>query len=504
MFLGNRKKLLHFQSVCLDCYAITHYNEHMVKLATSTIKKRSPKMVTPKTRRKSNSSLKTYSTALNFLGEFTDYERLSRIGYNHINFNMTRMQKILTSVNNPHRKYPSVHVAGTKGKGSTCHMLANMLQANGLKVGLYTSPHLTDVRERIAINGEMISENDFVTSLNKILPEVRECSAKSSPTFFELMTAMAFSHFADEEVDIAIIETGLGGRLDSTNLIKPQLSVITPISLDHTNILGTTVEQIAAEKAGIIKNGVPILSAPQSPEVKQVLVAAAKLAKAPLLFTGEDIDFSYRFESSRLTGPHTRICLTTQRSRFEHLPVPLPGEHQAVNCGLALAVLDALKGKGFAIDDTLALEGLARTRISGRMELICNDPRILIDGAHNPASMEALIKTIGQHVSYDSMLVIFGCAADKDADQMLDQIAMGADKVIFTKSDNLRSADPAELALRFEERTGRMAQWTNTVSEAIRTAGSVVTRGDIICVTGSFCLAGDAKKLFAGREVAAV
>ena len=202
-----------------------------------------------------------------------------------------------------------------------------------------------------------------------------------------------------------------------------------------------------------------------------------------------------------MTGPHTRICLTTPRSKYEHLPVPLPGEHQAVNCGLALAILDTLKEKGFKINDQLALEGLSRTRIGGRMELICEDPRILIDGAHNPASMEALIRTVGQHISYDSMLVIFGCAMDKDVDGMLDQIALGADKVIFTKNGTMRSADPEELSQRFEERTGRMAQWANTVSDAIRIAGSVATRGDIICITGSFYLAGEAKKLFMGRPM---
>ncbi len=475
----------------------------MLKLAKKT-KTSIPKLskpVTKKRRSTPSSGLKGYSTAIRFLGNFTDYERSTRVGYNSFNFNLTRMQKLLSAVGNPHRKFQSVHIAGTKGKGSTSHMLANMLEGSGFKVGLYTSPHLIDLRERIMINHEMIPEPMFVKLLNRLLPELRKHLEKSPPTFFEILTCVAFMYFAEEEVDLAVVEVGLGGRLDCTNLIKPVVSAITMIGMDHMNILGNTVEKIAEEKAGIIKSGVPVISVPQSPGVKEVLSKTAKTNKSSIRYTGEDIDFSYRFESSRLTGPHTRICLTTPRSKYEHLPVPLPGEHQAVNCGLALAILDTLKEKGFKINDQLALEGLSRTRIGGRMELICEDPRILIDGAHNPASMEALIRTVGQHISYDSMLVIFGCAMDKDVDGMLDQIALGADKVIFTKNGTMRSADPEELSQRFEERTGRMAQWANTVSDAIRIAGSVATRGDIICITGSFYLAGEAKKLFMGRPM---
>ncbi len=468
----------------------------MVKLATKSTNKKVTKGITKKRRSTSSGGLKSYSTAMRFISTFTDYERLSRIGYNNINFNLARMQKLLSITGNPHRKFKSVHIAGTKGKGSTAHMLANMLEGSGYKVGLYTSPHVVDVRERIMVNNQMIPEHDFVRLLNKLLPELRDGEEKSRPTFFEILTCIAFMYFAEEEVDMAVIETGLGGRLDSTNVIKPEVSAITTIGYDHMHILGNTLAKIAQEKAGIFKTGVPVISVPQTPEVKDALNKAAKSIKAPLKFTGEDIDFSYRFESSRITGPHTRICLTTPRSKFEHLPVPLPGEHQAINCGLALAILDTLKEKGYQINDQQALDGLAKTRLSGRMELICEDPRILIDGAHNPPSVEALIKTIGQHISYDSMVVIFGCAVDKDVDGMLDQIAMGADKVIFTKNGTVRSADPEELALRFEERTGRMAQFADTVNEAVRVASSVATRGDIICITGSFYLAGEAKRLF--------
>jgi len=457
---------------------------------TASKKKRE---VTKKRRSSPSGGLKNYGMALQFLGTFTDYEKMVRVGYNHTTFNLTRMQKILSGVGNPHRRFRSIHIAGTKGKGSTATMLANMLTGCRYKVGLYTSPHVVDMRERIQIRNEMIPEADFVRLLNKLVPTVRRLSAvqTNKPTFFEIITAMAFMYFAEQRVDFAVVETGLGGRLDSTNLIKPEVCGITTIGLDHTHQLGNTVAKIAAEKAGIMKSGVPVISVSQVQEAKKVLSKTARQVQAPIKYTGEDIEFSYRFESSRASGPHTRICLNTPRSRYEHLPVPLPGEHQAINCGLALAIIDTLKAQGHEIDDALVLEGLQKTQLPGRMELVCRDPRILIDGAHNPPSVEALMKTIGPHISYDSMVVIFGCAADKDIDGMLDQIALGADKVIFTKNGSMRSADPEDLTMRFEERTGRMAQCTSTARDAIRVAASVATRGDLICVTGSFYLAGE-------------
>ncbi|MCD6365850.1 MAG: hypothetical protein J7M14_08245, partial [Planctomycetes bacterium] len=195
-------------------------------------------------------------------------------------------------------------------------------------------------------------------------------------------------------------------------------------------------------------------------------------------------------------GCHTRICLTTPRSRFEHLPVPLQGEHQALNCGLALALLDQLKAQGLHIDDDKAIEGLAGVYVPGRMEMVCQNPRILVDGAHNVASIAALMKAVGQHIPYDSMVMVFGCAADKDIAGMIDQIAKGADKVIFTKtSNNARAAEPRDLAEVYEERSGRVAQLADNLREAINIAHSAVSREDIVCICGSFYLVGEAKKI---------
>ncbi len=449
-------------------------------------------------RRRPGTSIRTYQAAINFLNSVTDYEKMTRVGYNTTNFNLSRMTRLLAGVGNPHKKLRSVHIAGTKGKGSTAAMLAAMLGNAGLSVGLYTSPHLVDLRERIQVNGEMISEAELTKLLAKVAPVVARLS-RDEPTFFEIMTTLSFLYFVDRKVDIAIVETGLGGRLDSTNVLKPEVCGITSISYDHVAQLGHTLEKIAEEKAGIFKTDVPAISAPQSREVRKVLIAMAEKNNTPLRFTGKEIEFSYRFESSRVAGPQTRVSLTAGSSRYEHLAVPMPGDHQAINCGLALSLMSVLKERGFQIDDQLAIQGLAKTRLPGRMEIIHDDPRIMVDGAHNAASVEALMRAIGQNVTYDSMIVIFGCRMDKDVAGMLGHIRLGADKVIFTTTGSPRSTDPAELAAEYMERTGKMAQVAMDLEEALDIAERAVTREDLICITGSFYLAGLAKQMVARR-----
>src|SRR2546421_55767 len=247
--------------------------------------------------------INTFSKAMRFLATLADYERLRIVRYNSQNFDLERMRGLLKRLGNPHDHFRSVHVAGTKGKGSTCAMIAAMLQANGYKVGLYTSPHLTDIRERIQVNGQMISHAEFAKLVRQVEPVV----ARLKPT--------------------------------------------------------------PREKAGIFKHGIPAVTITQDPDAEAVLKEVAEKVGAPLDITGKSIEFSYRFESSRLLGPHNRICLTTPSSKFEHLAVPLIGEHQALNCGLALSIIDRLKARGFAISDTKAMEGLAKTKLAGRMEM---------------------------------------------------------------------------------------------------------------------------------------
>lgn len=442
-----------------------------------------------------------FNKALRYLASLSDYERLRIVRYNDQNFNLDRMRTLLKKLGNPQDSFRTVHVAGTKGKGSTCAMIAGMLQANGYKTGLYTSPHLVDIRERIQINGEMIPHAEFARLLKLIEPIAARI--KPLPTYFDVLTAAALKYYADHKVDIAVIETGLGGRLDSTNVIKPEVAAITSISKDHMAQLGNTLAKIAGEKAGIFKTGVPALSVTQDPEAEAVLKEVADKVGAPFDVVGKSIEFSYRFESSRMQGPHNRVCLTTPNTKFEHLAVPLFGEHQAINCGLALSVIDRLKTRGLAINDARAMEGLAKTVVPGRMEVINQVPRVLVDGAHNAASIDVLMKSIGQHIPYDSMVVIFGCCADKDVPGMLERIAGGADKVIFTSVNNIRTSNPDELAQRYTELYGKMAQVAPTLEAALSIANRAVSKEDLITITGSFYLVGEAKRYFAAKNAAA-
>jgi dihydrofolate synthase/folylpolyglutamate synthase len=444
---------------------------------------------------------KTIGRAMRYLAGLIDYERLGIVRYTSQNFDLERMRALLKRLGNPQDELKTVHVAGTKGKGSTCAMVAAMLAANGYKTGLYTSPHLVDIRERICINGVMIPTADFARLVRQIEPIVTRL--KPTPTYFDVLTAIAFKYFAEQKVQIAVIETGLGGRLDSTNVIKPEVTAITSISKDHMAQLGNTLGKIATEKAGIFKHNIPAVSALQDAEAEAALKVIAEKVGAPLEIVGKQIEFSYRFESSRMLGPHNRVCLTTANTKFEHLAVPLVGEHQAINCGVALSIIDKLKGRGFVINDMKAMEGLNKLTMPGRMEQIATNPRVIVDGAHNAASIDAFMRAIGQHVPYDSMVLIFGCCADKDVTGMLEKITGGADKVIFTGVNNIRTANPVELAQQYTELYGKMAQVANSLEEALAIANRAVTKEDLICITGSFYLVGEAKKYFAAKQAAA-
>jgi len=441
-------------------------------------------------------AITNYTTALRWLYEHVDFERMRMVKYNERTFNLGRMRKLLDLLGNPHNSLKCVQVAGTKGKGSTCAMLAAMLGKCGYTVGLYTSPHLVDLRERITIDGQMIAYHETAEVFKEIASHEKAFAA-APLTFFEIMTAAALKYFADQAVDIAILETGLGGRLDCTNVVNPLVSAVTHISLDHTHILGDTLPLIAREKAGIFKKGVPALTVQQEPEVIAVFKEVCEQVGTTLQVCGEQVDFSYRFEANRELGPHTRVCITTDTSKFEHLPVPLRGEHQAHNCGLALAILDKLKAHGFQAPEEQVIAGLAETVLPGRMEQVFTEPRIIIDGAHNAHSITALIKALGAHVSYDSLVLIFGCGQDKDVNGMLRQIALGADKIIFTRAkSNPRACEPDDLLRKFADISGKMAQTAPTLPDALKLAARAVSREDLIIVAGSFYLAGEAKKYF--------
>ncbi len=441
-------------------------------------------------------TIRTFRSAINHLNTAVNFERTPRAAEAAGGYTLGRMQRLLKALDHPERSFKSVHIVGSKGKGSTVAMLEGMLRNCGMRVGVYTSPHILTVRERITVGGKQISEGMFVKLMNMVA-----CAATKprvgDPTYFELLTAIAFLHFSNEEVDVAVVEAGLGGRLDATNVLKPEAIGVTSISIDHTLQLGTTLESIATEKAGVFKSGVPISCSPQRPSVERVLRRAASEANSVMRITGRDVGFSSRFESTRGIGPHTRICVTTPTSHFEHVHAPLPGDHQALNCALALGVLDTLKSRGLPVDDHKAVDGLSNVRLAGRMEIVSDAPRVMVDGAHNAASIDALVHAIGQNVPYDSMVIIFGCQKDKDFIGMLNRIRFGADKVIFTSTGSPRSMDPVELGAAFAEMSPKMHQVAESLEDAMSIARRAVTRDDLICITGSFYLVGHAKRLFA-------
>jgi dihydrofolate synthase/folylpolyglutamate synthase len=443
--------------------------------------------------------ISTYTEAVQYLLGRVNFERM-RVGRCDASmFKLDRMRALLAALGNPHEQIRTVHVAGTVGKGSTVAMVASMLEGCGYGVGRYTSPHLMDVRERIVINKRKVSKAEFTALVGRVAAAAARLP--DDPTYFEVLTAAAFKYFADRVVDVAVIETGLGGRLDSTNVLTPLVTAITRIDYDHTQILGRTLPEIAREKAGIFKRGVPALSVEQAPEVEQELRAKAAALDVPLRILNKDIEFSSRFGTSEGLGHHTRVCLLTEDVQFMHLPVPLAGEHQAFNCGLALAVIATLRRCGLQLGEQALHAGLAATVVPGRMELVWREPRIIIDGAHNPAAVGALMRTVGAYMPYDSMICVFGCCEDKDIPKMLSQVALGGDKVIFTRARGVaRAAAPEELHRQFAERTGKMSQVAPSLTEALKLATRAVGRDDLICVTGSFYLAGEARKYL--RDVA--
>ncbi|MEO0511430.1 MAG: cyanophycin synthetase [Planctomycetota bacterium] len=450
----------------------------------------------------------TFAAANRYLASLTNLERVHAAHIDQDKIKLDRMRRLLDALDNPEASLRCVHVAGSKGKGSVCEMTAAAVAGCGYSVGLYTSPHLVDVRERIRVNGRLITKKDFSDRVADVAAAASTLDETAGPpTYFEALTAAALLAFRRAGVDLAVVEVGLGGRLDSTNLVHPDVTVVTELQLEHTQILGDTLGLIAAEKAGIFKPGVPAVTQEQDQEAMRVLAQTAADVGAPLRVLraqaegATTLDFTERFEADHEHGPHVRVSLITERVRFEHVPVPLPGTHQGRNAGLALAALDALAEQGFKLPEIGVVEGLAGTPRSGRLEVINEHPRIVVDGAHTPPSIASLVAAVGATMAHDSVAVVFGCAQDKDIDAALKQIGRGADKIIFTKArDNPRAADPKKLAERYRELTDKSADTAPTVKDAINAAARGVGNDDLILVTGSFYIAGEAKLLLAERQ----
>lgn len=453
--------------------------------------------VEAKPRRRAGTIIRTFEDAERYLHSRVNFERTKPTRNDPEGFKLDRMRALLSALDEPQTGFPSVHIAGSKGKGSTCEMLTSALSECGYAVGLFTSPHLVSVRERIRIGREQIPEHEFVQMAERCRRAAEQLDGDmGEATYFEIVTAMAFLYFAHLAVDLAVVEVGLGGRLDCTNVILPIACGLTAIQLEHTAILGSTLEEIAGEKAGIIKPSVPVVTVPQEESVVRVFQEASARMDAPLHVLGESLDYSCRIEADANLGRHARICVTTDRVQYEHIAVPLRGEHQAANCGLVLGLLDQLAGRGFVVPEKEVALGLAKTEVAGRMELAWADPRILLDVAHTPDSLRCLVHSVGSHLRFDSLVTIFGCCADKAVGEMLAEIGRGADKMIFTQaSDTPRAMDPEKLRQKFSDIKGTMSQIAPDLKSAINMASRAVWRDDLILITGSCYLVGEAKRL---------
>ncbi len=445
-----------------------------------------------------------HQAAIDFLDSRVNVERVRPDKVENEVWKLDRMRALLAELGNPHDGLEIVHIAGSKGKGSVCNMLECTLEACGYTTGIFTSPHLIDVRERVRIGSVPIEESLFDRALELCRDAAFVVEAKHGmATYFELLTALSLVVFAQQAVDLVVLETGIGGKLDCTNVVSPRVCGLTRIHLEHTQILGDTLAAIAAQKAGIIKPGTVTISTPQHEEVTCVFQEHAKAAGSPLKFLGDDVLYTRRFQSGVSRGPHARVCVGADEDGFEHMSVPLLGMHQADNCALALAIILELRNHGFDLPERMVTAGLEQINRQGRLERIFDKPPIYIDGAHTPESIHETLKATGGHLDYDSLIVIFGCARDKDVNAMLHQLDRGADKVLFTRAaDNPRSMSPDELLCAFRDEVGgkAMAESKNCVRDALKDAARAVTGNDLILLLGSFYIAGEAKALIEERK----
>jgi dihydrofolate synthase/folylpolyglutamate synthase len=426
----------------------------------------------------------SYADAVNYLYGLQKYG---------IKLGLEKTGKILSAVGNPHRNFRSIHVAGTNGKGSVSAITASILTAHGFKTGLFTSPHLVSFTERIRIDHEQIAESDVISLTEEIRERLRG-EGCDTPTFFEFVAAMAFSYFSRNNIDRAVVETGMGGRLDATNLIMPDISVITRISYDHKDFLGETLTDIANEKAGIIKNNIPAISAPQEKEAEDVILKAAKEKSAPLFVYGKD--FGGALRSSGLDG--IVFDYSDESHGIEDIFLPLAGEHQLVNA--CVAIKAAMTSLHCNIEKIK--EGVKKTRWPGRLERVSSDPPIMIDGAHNPDAASALAEFIKKYLGGRRIILVMGVMSDKDAVGILAPLLPLASDIIFTAPDYGRAASPDELA-GYASEMGFDSQTAYSVGDAIDMAINRVEEkiSGLILITGSFYTIGEAMETLGKKAV---
>ncbi|MGD9317313.1 MAG: folylpolyglutamate synthase/dihydrofolate synthase family protein [Anaerolineae bacterium] len=433
----------------------------------------------------------TYRDALRYMYGFTDYEKRGFAAYAPEFYDLERVERLLALLGEPQRTFQAVHIAGTKGKGSTSAMIESVLRVAGYRTGLYTSPHLHTFRERIQAHGEMISEADIVRLVDEMRPLVDQVA---DVTTFEVMTSLAFAWFAEQGIEWAVVEVGLGGRLDATNVVSPAVAVITSLSYDHTAVLGDTLALIAAEKAGIIKQGVPVISAPQPEEALAVIEATCEEKGAPLTLVGRD--WWWEAGAVSLEGQQFTVC--HDRGGVTDLRIPLLGEHQLINATTAIATLSLLQADGLDLPLPAIREGMQAVSWPGRFEILGRQPLVIADSAHNGDSARKLVATVRAVCDYQHLHVILGASADHATPELMEALLAGADRAIATQAKHPRAADPAWLQDRAAT-LGYHLEVSETVAQALDLALAGAGPEDLVLCTGSVFVAGDARLTWFAR-----
>ncbi|MCO6449400.1 MAG: bifunctional folylpolyglutamate synthase/dihydrofolate synthase [Caldilineales bacterium] len=423
----------------------------------------------------------TYQQVLDAIFAHVDYSRNRQHQYNASTYNLDRMRALCRLLDNPQDKYPSLHIAGSKGKGSTAAMTAAVLQAAGFRTGMYTSPHLHSLRERMRIDGGLISQKRLAELWDRIRPSVESLE---HTTTFEIITALGFLHMAEPPVDWAVLEVGLGGRLDATNVVHPRACAITPLSYEHTDLLGHTLSLIAFEKAGIIKPGVPVIVGPQSAEAMAVIQSVADESGAELQRVDPD-DGDWRWRIKSIDDSGSTFDLIGPYGHYVDIRTPLVGYHQAANAAVAVALLHTLHNDGIEIAEETLRQGLLQTYWPGRLERLSQDPLILVDSAHNAHSAENL-RTAIELFPHKRLILLFGASADKDIRGMLEVLGPESAAIIVTRSFHPRATDPAELtSLASDIIPATPVHTTDDALPGLQLALDLAEPGDLILVTGS-------------------
>jgi dihydrofolate synthase / folylpolyglutamate synthase len=437
-----------------------------------------------------------YNEALDWLYGFVDYEAGQR-PRDASRYDLRRVSQFLERLGNPHLKARTVHIAGSKGKGSTAAMIFSVLKEVGYKTGLYTSPHLIETYERFKIGDNFIGEDELISEVQKLKPIVADINQEcryGQLTTFEIMTVLAFDYFAQNKVEWQVIEVGLGGRLDATNVVEPQLSVITTINLEHTDVLGDTIGEIASEKAGIVKRSVPVVSAPQLEEAFKVIEATCRKLNAPLEFANLNAVTRSNFDNDRQTFN------ILGRHNIYDVELPLLGIYQRINCAVAVAAFEALIDQGVGGIDKERIElGLRKTIWPGRFQILDRKPLVIADGAHNPASAQELVASLEAYLGKESRphpgILVIAASSDKDIDGMAEILAPDFDEFIITRTRHPRAMDVKILGRAFEK-LGKSVNYTSTTAEAILIATKLAGSNGMICVTGSLFAVGEVMEIW--------